>query len=309
MFRQLCHQQPRKDWPKLFVGDVRDIVKGHLDILHRTRSKFQFATCAKLVEKEWRLMGENELADTVKAEYFTPPFDSWFSTASGIPGLVPSSNHIEAWNRGTKHDKNVRLRARLDTMLETEFDKLINADFTNLTSPIASFVAGVVPAELVHKAAAYDIKADILEYPLDSGVYYINKGRVKGQKITEARIRKYEASLTEELELKGLTLASFEQSFMSLHKVVALKPPHPGPFPFSCDCKGYYHKVVCSHILAVRELRGEVVLAEEVAPLPKNKRKGRPRKATPALVPQPNDGEQQKPKKSKKRKHTKQGVK
>eukprot|EP00959_Pyramimonas_sp_CCMP1952_P322420 6746899-Pyramimonas_sp.AAC.1 len=62
-------------------------------------------------------------------------------------------------------------------MLETEFDKLINADFTNLTSPIASFVAGVVPAELVHKAAAYDIKADILEYPLDSGVYYINKGR------------------------------------------------------------------------------------------------------------------------------------
>ena len=44
-------------------------------------------------------MGETEVADWLKAEYFAAPWDGWWVGAAGQTGVMPSNNDLESFWR------------------------------------------------------------------------------------------------------------------------------------------------------------------------------------------------------------------
>lgn len=90
-----------------------------------------------------------------------------------------------------------------------------------------------------------------------------------------------------------MTAASFQEKFLSLHKVHWDTDLWNGTDKerggWVCDCKGFVHSVVCSHVIVVQHVRGEVDIDEAMEKLPEQRRRGRKRNATKALIRQPED--------------------
>ena len=41
-----------------------------------------------------RAAGETSFADWFQEQYLSAPWNVWYITASGLPGLIPSNNHV-----------------------------------------------------------------------------------------------------------------------------------------------------------------------------------------------------------------------
>jgi hypothetical protein len=60
----------------------------------------------------------------------------WFVTASGVPGALPSSQPIEAYNKNIKGHFMGTTRVRLDAALETHFPQWLLCNGAELTGDI-----------------------------------------------------------------------------------------------------------------------------------------------------------------------------
>jgi hypothetical protein len=70
--------------------------------LHLARSVAQFDVLGASMLMEWRLQGEDELADWFCREYLSAPYNRWSVSASGVPGNNPNQNAIESSHRNDK---------------------------------------------------------------------------------------------------------------------------------------------------------------------------------------------------------------
>ena len=263
------------------------VAQRHLALLHACRTQQQFDNLKVLVVQAWRRAGEKTLADTVETEYFNHPYNVWYATATGIAGVTPNSNAIEAWNGLTKRNKlDGNLRIRLDHMLSTVLPQVLLFDSLDLVSPIKTYVKDLIPSQCAEKAGKYR-SLDILEWPTGSGIFYVNRGASLGKRVTEERVRDYLASLNGPLNLSGRsTPESFDSKYMSLHRVTKAAFEREGCQNWECDCLGFSHDVVCAHVLVVRGHCGEVDIAALNTDLPKRSKPGRKRKQKGCLHPE-----------------------
>jgi hypothetical protein len=271
--------QPYKDWRHLMTDpEFADIVVEDLRVLHLTRTQAMFDTLAAVVKLKWENEGETRLAEVVNKEYFEKPYNRWFVTASGVPGVLPSSQPQESYHKQVKANKIFSLRARMDHMIHDQVPALLLFDSMDLTGNMGSFVPDLLPSEVVEKAAGYK-PVDIQEYPANSRMYYVNTGDFKGTKVSVVRCFNYQVSAVPRVAPTSTTLASFQKTYMGLHLVQPITAPGVGQQPYKCDCKGYWHSLVCAHVLAVRNLLGEMSLSEAMDNLPVRQARGRKRKS------------------------------
>lgn len=78
------------------------IAKDDADILHISRSESMFSLLSTLMIEKWVLENQRPYADWFKKVYLQPKWLRWFCTASGIPGVLPNNNALEALNRVVK---------------------------------------------------------------------------------------------------------------------------------------------------------------------------------------------------------------
>ena len=158
---------------------------------------------------------------------------------------------------------------------------MLLSDSIDLTGEIGTW-SEVVPSELFEKAAEYG-KDDYLEHPSHSGFFYVNASNHLGKKVTAARAKTYEASLTENIKLAAReTISTFCEKYHSLHKLQYDHAFNKGVSgedgQWVCDCKGFQHSVGCSHALFIGAVHGQVDVGHEVGDISQKKSKGRKRK-------------------------------
>ncbi|KAK3264238.1 hypothetical protein CYMTET_27010 [Cymbomonas tetramitiformis] len=272
--------------------DFQRLVHDYLLLLHMCRNQFLFDALAQLVVRGLEHRDEKKLAKYILKEYLSAPHNRWYYGASGIPGVEPSSQPIESYNKDTKQNKILNLRCQMDELLTKGLPELLWLDGQDHTGAIHRRVpADLMPSELLEKAACFS-NADILEYPASSGVYYLNRKAKMGCAVTSERVIDYVGGLNGTAKIdKRLSTDRFCEKYLSLHKVwfdpefELEEGEQPGLWV--CDCKGFFHSVVCSHVLKVKSLTDGLRLEAATEMLPKRKRSGRHKPPTPALTLQP----------------------
>ena len=215
----------------------------------------------------------------------------WHVTASGVIGAWPSNQPVEAYNKGVKEHKIRGLRKPFSDVCDNLLPNLVTLDSKLLTEPINRAV-DVVPPYMVKKASllrAGDV-GELSPVPAEvkQRVFYVNTKKFAmsqpgGKKVDAARIRDYTSSVdaVQVQRPAGVgTVQAFEQKFMSLHRVyfdrslhlVQGKIPAGGPAgAWRCDCKGFWSKAVCAHVLKVKDKVGEFNIKQAMAKLPTTK--------------------------------------
>ena len=280
--------KPHKKWVKYMVSldktEVLNYITSTLTVLHLSRSTAQFDHVAKLFLKELmkKFKKETKLAQVLDAEYLSAPYNCWHVTASGEPGVLPSSQNIESYWKSTKSTKIDRLRARLDNMMgdDGQIHDMLWLDGQNLCGPIDRFCANeVLPSQIVEKACTRVGKKGYKEY---KGAFYASSSATLDTPVTVACIKAYEDAVQGTLPFKVQSVEEYAEQYMRLHKVVyddALKK-------YVCDCKGYWHTLMCSHELTKRHVLGEIDVLKLMESLPVREKSGRKRKVQRAWVVQ-----------------------
>ena len=270
---------------KAYVAKVEE----HINQLHLTRSQQQFDALADIVYNTWMEEGEEALASVVKKEYFDAPYNRWFITASGVAGVEPSSQPIEAWHKRLKYSTMGGTRVAMDTLLTTELPNTVYLESLDLVGPVRRKVE-IEISECLEKAAEYDLKKDVLEQPTRTSEYFINTSEYVGMTVTATRVTKYKKSL-EGTAGFGTSVEKFEEDYMSLHRVFYNKDLGNGKDAtrggWQCDCKGFWHSRQCAHIYVVQAVRKERNLVQETEDLLRRKKLGRKTKMKKALQMQP----------------------
>ncbi|KAK3273210.1 hypothetical protein CYMTET_18535 [Cymbomonas tetramitiformis] len=250
---------------------------------------------------EWEQHGEKQISEYAFKEYLSPPYNRWLYSASNTPGVDASSQPLKSYNGDTKKNKQMHMRAQLDEFLTTSLPNLLwIADSADLTAGTIHrhAPADLIPAEWFEKARQF-VDDDVLEHPAGSGAFYLNTKVHLGRKIKACHVELYAKGVLGTAKIGNRTTSDkFQTNFMSLHKVYfdpsfQLEEGEEAGL-WRCDYKGFWHGVVCSHVLKVRSLKGEISLEEATAPLPKRKPAGKRARATPALVRQPDSPAQKK---------------
>ena len=199
-------------------------------------------------------------------------------------GAWPSSQALESYNNGVKAYKVTGLRAPFDQIFETTLPEILYLDSKALCGPIHRAAAkNLIPSELIETALKYkvvDFKVvgDVQATP-EFLVFYFNcHGTTRA--VTTSRINDYVRSVdTVNVNTGNLTFEGFVEKYCSLHRVkydctLDLRPGQELPGEWLCDCKMFWMKVVCSHVLKVKSYLGHIDLAKAAEALPKNKKKG-----------------------------------
>ena len=100
-------------------SNKRKLVSHVLDgfrLAHYSRSKLQFQTLGGLLLRHWKqdLHLDESVLNHFKQWYFQGPFSHWYLNSGpgghGMPGLMPSSNSIESFNKVRKMDIGAFIR-------------------------------------------------------------------------------------------------------------------------------------------------------------------------------------------------------
>jgi hypothetical protein len=288
-------------WPHIARkagGEKRGILKSqdharecaqYLECLHQSRSQEQFDAAGVVVVKLLRELGEDAYATWLDVQYLTPPYNVWFVTVSGFPGVSPTSNPQESYHSLLKKHSGLQLRAATDVVLESTLPDILFLTAGTKSGPIST-EPRPVQSDLVEKAHELKTKG-VKGFVVHEEVLYCNAGGAD-QKVSKRRIDVYKRGLAGDL-----AAASYEELERKFYSLYACRRQPAEGWPavaggyrclrnslFWCDCEDFWQSKVCSHTLLYKDLveeEGELALL--MAPLPKNGRRGRKKRVTSAL--------------------------
>jgi hypothetical protein len=253
----------------------------------------QFQALVKVTLKSWRDVGEDEYAAWFEDQYLTPEWSTWFYASSGLPFCLPSNIPIEIANRYLKEVKLITLHQSTTHLLNVGFPGMLKYDGAKLTGDISWDLGPGFPRPILQAAAVHHLAGhQFFKIKYDSKTtYYFNtrtafgEGRRGDTAITRERVDSYNNSLTGSSTARQTN--TFAAKGISLHKVVVRAPPNSDSPQFACDCKGYFRGGRCSHIAAsMHHESSSFDIMAKLEDLSTVKKRGRPRKAAPALIPQ-----------------------
>ena len=276
-------------------GANRKRMRQSMKLLHLSRTQQQFNTMGELVLADWCHWGEQESANWLRDTNLCCPWNRWYVAASGIPGVMPTSNPIEAYNRQIKQQRLVALRASTQFLLTYGLPTLVTLDTHILgnnnfiyTQKYPAFPSRVYVAHKMLNMDYLQVSSDdgmeVNTY-FNAGWWYFQNGRnARKLCVSEERVEKYEAGLRGE---RGncRKLGSYKCMFLSLSKVTCMNNDYENA---RCDCKYFWRGGCCQHILLCRHLdwNDDYSLQDESQPLQATRRRGRPKRTAPALMRQ-----------------------
>ena len=80
----------------------QEAVLEHIRIARRSRNKAEMSALLLLIAAEWRRRGEEEYAVAFMGVYADEEWMLWFDSASGTPGVAPTQQALESFNRRLK---------------------------------------------------------------------------------------------------------------------------------------------------------------------------------------------------------------
>jgi hypothetical protein len=89
------------------------------------RSQAMFDAVGKFILRLLTVLPEVAYATWLNNQYLTPPWNVWFRTVSGIPGVQPSSQPQESYHKSIKKHSGIRLRAATDVVLDITLPQIL----------------------------------------------------------------------------------------------------------------------------------------------------------------------------------------
>jgi hypothetical protein len=210
-----------------------ELIEPHLHILHKCRSPEQHAAFLPKILAHWRGVGASSYADWFTAEYGVDPWLSWFCTSSGVSGVVPNQNCIEAFNKVLKKAAGVTLRAASSVVLGDTLPRfaVLSADPNLYTGGLYHFCAGPLSADATVKArclvnprnhkrvyATQRSPRVLLSIVFNASTYLLDGDNLEGIAVTAARVKQYKCGKADSISFES-TVANFPLFYQSLYEV------------------------------------------------------------------------------------------
>lgn len=283
--------------------DTVQLVQGHLIALHSCGSEECHGALGTLVVEEFeardKTLSSSKLADIIssmKGFYLVPPFNRWWVTAVA-PGIPPDTQPGESQNNNTQRSAVINKRQSREHLLNTGIPQMLTLDGAyfedtemclepkGYASHALSLAYTIITEEKYKVKVPKGSTAKGAPYPEGTRFYFNANGffeRSFHGKEVNKRIKLYEKGLVG--DIAGCTSVKvFIDWFLSFNCCEKV-----GEY-IHCNCEEYANRMQCPHEVSAKEIDGQIVCADKLEELPKNKPAGRPRKAVKALEFQPKD--------------------
>lgn len=244
-----------------------------VDTLQLASSTEIFDKASRLFIKKWNSKGEKSMVKYMNDEWFTS-HRNWYE---GIAHFTPSTNNaLEAFNGVIKKEETFRERIPLSAFLTVAYEAVEkwSKEFTNGSRVFATSVT----IELKEWTKAYHwVKTKpklvhIAEEDFD--YYYCPAG---------GNLDISEEDIT---IVKNMSWKTFNQFKAKAFKVWTVKLPKENWKEGVCSCPHFFKTFICKHILGIA-MRLKFIKPPPEArsvPIGQKRRRGRPKKATRALL-------------------------
>lgn len=275
-------------------------IKSDLRMLQLSQNCQVFVKASKLFIKKWSTKYQRLM------EYFEQNWlkqnSNWFEGAS--PLYASTNNANEATNRWLKDNHLLRNRKSLSELKEScfgivDFWGKVHHNFA--LEPLIKFKSWKKAAlwsesstkfleDIESRRTWIEQNADEVEDDEDTNpeleikneVWYVAANQKNKQQISKSSIKKHKL-------MKWETFDEFRNVNFSVYRVNIQTPTTSTYFPSLCSCKNFFKNFHCEHslgmLLKFKLINVPQKYARKLTQIEPRKKRGRPKKATPALMP------------------------
>jgi hypothetical protein len=232
---------------------VIDRMLDDLRALHHARNLDVFKVLAGLIMKKWReVYLQTDAAKWFESTYLKERWMCFYVSASGKPGIMPSTQHIEALHKHMKETDFLFLNGTHADLVGHSFEGMMSNHAVGYVGNSINLARSATPTEFAARATLIEKhnrgKLCINYKQVQDKMYFnvrakLSKKKIDGhENVTEVRIRDYEEGLTG----RGGELEDFDEF---LKKYAGLCKVEMKEGVVVCECKEYWHSLVCPHVL------------------------------------------------------------
>ncbi len=235
------------------MDDARD--------LHKARNLEQFTFLSELKMKKWQdIYMQPEAAKWFEDTYLVPQWRCWYVSASGTPGVFPSTQHLESMHNRMKSTDLHSLRCTIQDLLAHVLQDVLRNHAVSLVRDSIHCTPSEIPCIYAQEATLIvqhngedqaNFNGQVLSPRCAPEALYFNVRPVTLDKIpknhrnvTEERMQRHEAGLRGSCE--GITDdLVFRREYMGLYKVWWCDQREMTV----CECKSFWRLKRCPHAL------------------------------------------------------------
>jgi MULE transposase domain len=275
----MCWSHTQRNIEKKLKGANKNEILDDVDKLQLCESEIVFRTASSLFLKKWNKV-EKEFTDYFENEWLKH-LDSWYE---GYSNFTPSTNNsLEATNKVIKDEHTFRERhplARFLTIADGIVSKWSTARNQDQTDPVVFSTEPTITlkkwTDSYHFAKCSKTILQIPSKKKHLTDYYIPAGTK--ETMTRAEIEKYNKK-------KWTSFDQFKDLQFGIWKLTL---PNNGSewTKGICNCPNFFKEYICKHVIgmAIRLKFCKPPPAAKDVPLGEKRKRGRPRKATKALL-------------------------
>lgn len=280
-----------------------DTIPDHLHAIHSSQTEEMRDFLIKEVGAVWDSWGAKWNLRSFWNEYFVSPWDNWSIGLFDCMLCTPSQNAQESWHKQILQSRIPGMfKGSTEHVMHVALRKLVQMDAALIPDKLL-FSVPAVPSKMLQKAQWYaSHKESHLYVTKDTDVdteepifsfHILTQSSKTYKKIDALLVTRYQALLRGE-KPRGLTKL---QSFIDVSDAVHLVEyaddagrtapiSEMNPDGLVCNCKGFRHVGICSHVITMNHILGSLDVAHLAGEMKGKKReKGGFRKAVrPALV-------------------------
>ena len=212
--------------------------------------------------------------------YLKPPFNRWWVTATGVPGVPPDSQNLESYNNDLQRSGVIKKGSSKEYFLATglpemlTFDGTFNQDLKMTLEPIgyaSQFLSAtyeiVTERKFMARVPRGTEDKHSKPYPEGTYLYFNAPGFSEGsfQTLgTKARLKDYEKGLLGETG-GCTTVADFNQRFLCFNRVEKVAGS------WHCNCKDLSQQKQCKDSIAAEDIDGKNSCGKKLETMPRNK--------------------------------------
>eukprot|EP00966_Prymnesium_polylepis_P084095 1946501-Prymnesium_polylepis.2 len=250
-----------------------DVIPDHLRAIHFSQTAEMRNFFIAEIGKVWDSWGRKWNLSSFWDEYIVAPWDNWSIGLFDCMLCTPSQQAHESWHKQI-------LQSRIPGMFKGSTEHVMHVALPRLVSMDAAlipdgllFSVPAVPPKMLQKAAWYANRVEthmniVKENSRNTDdpkftFYVLSQSSKTYKKINADLVRRYNALLNG-TRPRGLTkLQSFIEVADALHVVEYgedagrdAPPSELNPDALVCNCKGFRHVGICSHVMAVSHRLG-----------------------------------------------------